>query len=75
MAAGSWHQLLRVTLSARSNHFVRLDQETERLRVNMSTSTTTGKRTSDTEYVMERTFAASPERVFAAYTKAEQVAQ
>lgn len=41
----------------------------------MSSSTTTGNRVSDTEYVMERTFAAAPDRVFAAYTHADQVAQ
>lgn len=41
----------------------------------MSTTTTTGQRISDTEFVMERTFAASPERVFAAYTSAGQVAE
>jgi len=32
-------------------------------------------RISDTEYVMERTFAAPPDRVFAAYTTADLVAQ
>lgn len=41
----------------------------------MSTSTATGTRISDTEYVMERTFAATPDRVFAAYISADQVAQ
>jgi uncharacterized protein YndB with AHSA1/START domain len=41
----------------------------------MSTATATVGRISDTEYVMERTFAAPPERVFAAYTEPEQVAQ
>ena len=41
----------------------------------MSTTTSIGTRISDTEYIMERTFAASPERVFAAYTEAEQVDQ
>ncbi len=41
----------------------------------MSTTTATGKRISDTEYVMERTFAASSERVYEAYTDAAQVSQ
>ncbi|MCA9862712.1 MAG: SRPBCC domain-containing protein, partial [Thermomicrobiales bacterium] len=40
----------------------------------MSTTTVTGRRISDTEYVMERTFAATPQRVFEAYTTAEQIA-
>lgn len=41
----------------------------------MSTATANVGRVSDTEYVMERTFAAPPDRVVAAYTDAEQVAQ
>lgn len=41
----------------------------------MSTTTAVGQRTSDTEYRMERTFAASPERLFEAYTNAAQVAE
>jgi uncharacterized protein YndB with AHSA1/START domain len=41
----------------------------------MSTTTNAGTRTSDTDYVMERTFAASPERVFEAYSDPAQVAQ
>jgi uncharacterized protein YndB with AHSA1/START domain len=47
----------------------------QKLERTMSIETTTVGRTSDTEYVMERAFAAAPERVFAAYTDAEQVAQ
>ncbi len=34
----------------------------------MSSTMTTGTRVSDTEYVMERAFAAAPERLLAAYT-------
>lgn len=41
----------------------------------MSTVTATVGRVSDTEYVMDRSFAAPPGRVFAAYTEADQVAQ
>ncbi len=41
----------------------------------MSNSNATGTRTSETEFVMERTFAASPERVFEAYADPDQVAQ
>ena len=41
----------------------------------MTNETITVGRVSDTEFVMERTFAASPERIFAAYTTADQVAQ
>lgn len=41
----------------------------------MSTTTAVGQRTSDTEYRMERTFAATPERIFEAYTTAAQVAE
>jgi uncharacterized protein YndB with AHSA1/START domain len=39
----------------------------------MSRATVNGGRISDTQYVMERTIAASPERVFAAYTEADHV--
>lgn len=45
------------------------------MHLEMSTATGNAGRISDTQYVMERTFAASPEHVFAAYTDAEQVAQ
>jgi uncharacterized protein YndB with AHSA1/START domain len=41
----------------------------------MSNATATSARISDTEFVMERTFAAPPERVFEAYTDPAQVAQ
>lgn len=41
----------------------------------MSTATVTVGRVSDTEYVMERTFDASPDRVYTAYTEADQVAR
>jgi len=41
----------------------------------MSTTTFTSARTSDTEFVMERTLDASPERVFDAYTDPAKVAQ
>ena len=41
----------------------------------MSIPGTTSTRISDTEYVMERTFAAVPERVFEAYTNPALVAQ
>lgn len=40
----------------------------------MSSTMTTGTRVSDTEYVMERTFAAAPERLLAAYTDPNLVA-
>lgn len=41
----------------------------------MSTTTSTIARTSDTEFTMERTIDASPERVFDAYTDPSKVAQ
>lgn len=41
----------------------------------MPTTTSTSARTSDTEYVMERSLDASPERVFDAYTDPAKVAE
>ena len=41
----------------------------------MSNATSTGARISDTEFVMERTFAAPPRRVFEAYSDPAQVAR
>lgn len=41
----------------------------------MSTATVNHGRISDTEFIMERTIAASPERVFAAYTEADLLVQ
>lgn len=49
--------------------------KTEGTKDTMATSTHNSARVSDTEFVMERTFDAAPERVFQAYTDAAQVTQ